>query len=47
MYTRYFLFFIVAAYPTVYGQFSQAIPQPMTAVAPTQREGKYDLRYCL
>ncbi|KAL0104508.1 hypothetical protein PUN28_017306 [Cardiocondyla obscurior] len=29
----------VAAYPAVYGQFPQAIPQPMTAVAPTQREG--------
>ncbi|KYM80624.1 CUGBP Elav-like family member 4 [Atta colombica] len=28
----------VAAYPAVYGQFPQAIPQPMTAVAPTQRE---------
>ncbi|XP_014601465.1 PREDICTED: CUGBP Elav-like family member 4 isoform X8 [Polistes canadensis] len=28
------------AYSTVYGQFPQAIPQPMTAaVAPTQREG--------
>ncbi|XP_043519177.1 CUGBP Elav-like family member 4 isoform X3 [Frieseomelitta varia] len=27
------------AYPAVYGQFPQAIPQPMTAVAPTQREG--------
>lgn len=29
-----------AAYPTVYGQFPQAIPQPMSAVAPAQREGK-------
>lgn len=29
-----------AAYPAVYGQFPQAIPQPMSAVAPTQREGK-------
>ncbi|XP_043793909.1 CUGBP Elav-like family member 4 isoform X10 [Apis laboriosa] len=28
-----------SAYPAVYGQFPQAIPQPMTAVAPTQREG--------
>ncbi|XP_063972912.1 CUGBP Elav-like family member 4 isoform X5 [Diachasmimorpha longicaudata] len=27
------------AYGAVYGQFPQAIPQPMTAVAPTQREG--------
>lgn len=38
----YLLFVIVAAYPTVYSQFPQAIPQPMTAVAPTQREGKYN-----
>lgn len=38
----YLLFVIVAAYPAVYGQFPQAIPQPMTAVAPTQREGKYE-----
>lgn len=37
----YLLFVTVAAYPAVYGQFPQAIPQPMTAVAPTQREGKY------
>ncbi|XP_019880723.1 CUGBP Elav-like family member 4 isoform X2 [Aethina tumida] len=29
----------VAAYPAVYGQFPQAIPQPMSAVAPAQREG--------
>ncbi|XP_008216340.1 CUGBP Elav-like family member 4 isoform X4 [Nasonia vitripennis] len=27
------------AYPAVYGQFPQAIPQPMTTVAPQQREG--------
>ncbi|XP_044005106.1 CUGBP Elav-like family member 4 isoform X6 [Aphidius gifuensis] len=27
------------AYGAVYGQFPQAIPPPMTAVAPTQREG--------
>ncbi|XP_053976160.1 CUGBP Elav-like family member 4 isoform X3 [Hylaeus anthracinus] len=27
------------AYPAVYSQFPQAIPQPMTAVAHTQREG--------
>ncbi|KYB25052.1 CUGBP Elav-like family member 4 [Tribolium castaneum] len=27
------------AYPAVYGQFPQAIPQPMSAVAPAQREG--------
>ncbi|XP_060525136.1 CUGBP Elav-like family member 4 isoform X2 [Cylas formicarius] len=26
------------AYPAVYGQFPQAIPQPMSAVAPAQRE---------
>lgn len=38
----YLLFVIVAAYPAVYSQFPQAIPQPMTAVAPTQREGKYN-----
>ncbi|XP_076395451.1 CUGBP Elav-like family member 4 isoform X4 [Megachile rotundata] len=31
--------FAGVAYPAVYGQFPQAIPQPMTAVAPTQREG--------
>ncbi|XP_020300029.1 CUGBP Elav-like family member 4 isoform X3 [Pseudomyrmex gracilis] len=29
----------VAAYPTVYGQFPQAIPQPIPPMAPTQREG--------
>ncbi|CAB3359170.1 Hypothetical predicted protein [Cloeon dipterum] len=27
------------AYPAVYGQFTQAIAQPITAVPPTQREG--------
>ncbi|XP_018321389.1 CUGBP Elav-like family member 4 isoform X3 [Agrilus planipennis] len=27
------------AYPAVYGQIPQAIPQPMSAVVPTQREG--------
>ncbi|XP_026470083.1 CUGBP Elav-like family member 4 isoform X2 [Ctenocephalides felis] len=27
------------AYPAVYGQFAQAIPQPLSAVAPAQREG--------
>ncbi|KAK0089962.1 hypothetical protein PV325_004439 [Microctonus aethiopoides] len=26
-------------YPAVYGQFSQAIPQPVASVGPTQREG--------
>lgn len=30
----------LTAYPAVYGQFPQAIPQPMAAVAPAQREGK-------
>lgn len=30
-----------AAYPAVYGQFPQAIPQPLAAVAPSQREGKF------
>ncbi|XP_066150117.1 CUGBP Elav-like family member 3 isoform X4 [Euwallacea fornicatus] len=29
----------VAAYPAVYGQFPQAIPQPVSAIAPAQREG--------
>ncbi|XP_031332653.1 CUGBP Elav-like family member 4 isoform X3 [Photinus pyralis] len=29
----------VAAYPAVYGQIPQAIPPPMSAVVPTQREG--------
>ncbi|PBC31290.1 CUG-BP- and ETR-3 factor [Apis cerana cerana] len=33
------------AYPAVYGQFPQAIPQPMTAVAPTQREGVLGVRF--
>ncbi|ENN73831.1 hypothetical protein YQE_09565, partial [Dendroctonus ponderosae] len=28
-----------AAYPAVYGQFPQAIPQPVSAIAPAQREG--------
>nr|CAD7587720.1 unnamed protein product [Timema genevievae] len=28
-----------APYPAVYGQFPQAIPQPMSTVPPTQREG--------
>lgn len=32
--------YLSAAYPAVYGQFPQAIPQPMSAVAPAQREGK-------
>ncbi|XP_055607633.1 CUGBP Elav-like family member 4 isoform X4 [Uranotaenia lowii] len=27
------------AYPAVYGQFPQAIPQPIAAIAPAQREG--------
>lgn len=29
-----------AAFPAVYGQFPQALPPPLAAVAPTQREGK-------
>lgn len=29
------------AYPAVYGQFPQAIAQPMAGVAASQREGKY------
>lgn len=32
--------YLLAAYPAVYGQFSQTIPQPISAVAPAQREGK-------
>lgn len=35
-----FVLYLSAAYPAVYGQFPQAIPQPMSAVAPAQREGK-------
>lgn len=35
-----FFYVLSAAYPAVYGQFPQAIPQPMSAVAPAQREGK-------
>lgn len=31
--------YLQTAYPAVYGQFPQAIPQPMAAVA-SQREGK-------
>ncbi len=45
------LFLIVnylTAYPAVYGQFPQAIPQPLAAVAPTQREGKnYVYQRCI
>lgn len=33
--------YLNAAYPAVYGQFPQAIPQPLAAVAPSQREGKF------
>lgn len=33
----------LTAYPAVYGQFPQAIPQPIAAVAPAQREGKHRL----
>lgn len=35
MIVKYYL----TAYPAVYGQFPQAIPQPIAAV-PAQREGK-------
>lgn len=35
-----FVLYLSSAYPAVYGQFPQAIPQPMSAVAPAQREGK-------
>lgn len=31
--------YYLTAYPAVYGQFPQAIPQPIAAV-PAQREGK-------
>ena len=34
----------LTAYPAVYGQFPQAIPQPMASVAASQREGKYILQ---
>lgn len=44
MYCRWCIFVLIVnyltAYPAVYGQFPQAIPQPMATVAPTQREGK-------
>lgn len=40
MYFVLFCLCLSAAYPAVYGQFPQAIPQPMSAVAPAQREGK-------
>jgi hypothetical protein len=36
----------LTAYPAVYGQFPQAIPQPMAAVAPAQREGKIYVMEC-
>lgn len=29
------------AYPAVYGQYPQVLQQPLTAVAPSQREGKF------
>lgn len=38
MIVKYYL----TAYPAVYGQFPQAIAQPIAAVAPAQREGKND-----
>jgi hypothetical protein len=40
MIVKYYL----TAYPAVYGQFQQAIPQPIAAV-PAQREGKKKDRY--
>lgn len=39
----YCKFVNLTAYPAVYGQFPQAIPQPIAAVAPAQREGKHCL----
>lgn len=36
MIVKYYL----TAYPAVYGQFSQAIPQPIAAIPSVQREGK-------
>lgn len=41
----FFVLYLSAAYPAVYGQFPQAIPQPMSAVAPAQREGKALIRH--
>lgn len=35
--------YLNAAYPAVYGQFPQVIPQPLAAVAPSQREGKFHI----
>lgn len=35
-------FLTITDYPAVYGQFSQAIPQPVASVGPTQREGNSD-----
>lgn len=37
--------YVTAAYPAVYGQFPQAIPQPISAVPPAQREGKDHHQY--
>lgn len=36
--------YLNAAYPAVYGQFPQVIPQPLAAVAPSQREGKFHIK---
>lgn len=33
--------YLNTAYPAVYGQFPQVIPQPLATVAPSQREGKF------
>lgn len=32
--------YYLTAYPAVYGQFPQAIPQPIAAIPTGQREGK-------
>lgn len=39
IYVIWLLNILLTAYPAVYGQFPQAIPQPIAAV-PAQREGK-------
>lgn len=38
--------YYLTAYPAVYGQFPQAIPQPLAAI-PAQREGKKQLNFQL
>lgn len=32
--------YYLTAYPAVYGQYPQAIPQPIAAIPTSQREGK-------